>query len=247
VRIAVISDIHGSHAALEAVIADIRSESPDVVVHIGDLALSGPRPAEVIDRVRELGWPGVVGNTDELLWRPDDLTGRIANAPRLEPLLRVLFERFAPATLEAIGQERLEFLRTLPEELRLDDDIVLLHASPGDLWRAPMPDADDAAFDDAYRAIDAGIVVYGHIHRPFVRRTGERVVANSGSVGMCYDGDPRASYILISDGDVRVKRVEYDVERDVADLHATGYPLASWLSEIRRTASFVAPPSGDTG
>jgi hypothetical protein len=33
----------------------------------GDLAAGGCRPAEVVDLVRQLGWPGIVGNTDELL------------------------------------------------------------------------------------------------------------------------------------------------------------------------------------
>jgi 3',5'-cyclic AMP phosphodiesterase CpdA len=69
-RLAVVSDIHGNLTALEAVIADIERRAVDRVVHGGDLALIGCQPAEVIDRVRELGWPGIVGNTDELLWRP---------------------------------------------------------------------------------------------------------------------------------------------------------------------------------
>ena len=196
----------------------------------------------MIDRVRELGWDGVVGNTDELLWRPDDLDDRIAKAPRLEHLLRTLFETLAPATREAIGEERLAFLRTLPNEMQIGDDLLLLHARPGDLWRAPMPHDDDTAFDDAYGSVDARIVAYGHIHRPFVRRLGTRWIANSGSVGMCYDGDPQASYLLVTDGEPSVKRVAYEIERDVADLQATGYPLADWLGQIRRTAIFVPPP-----
>ncbi len=69
-RIAVISDIHGNWTALEAVIADLRAMAPDVVLHGGDLADSGSSPVEVFDRVRELGWRGVLGNTDEMLIRP---------------------------------------------------------------------------------------------------------------------------------------------------------------------------------
>jgi len=46
------------------VVADVRRRGVDRVACGGDLALTGPRPAEVIDRVRELGWPGAVGNTD---------------------------------------------------------------------------------------------------------------------------------------------------------------------------------------
>lgn len=67
-RIAVLSDIHGNLRALEAVLGDLRRQAPDLVVHAGDLALNGPRPAEVVDRVRELDWPGARGNADELLW-----------------------------------------------------------------------------------------------------------------------------------------------------------------------------------
>jgi predicted phosphodiesterase len=69
-RIAVVSDIHANLSALEAVVSDLRKTGVDLVVHGGDLMSGGPRPAEVIDRIRELTWPGVHGNTDEMLWMP---------------------------------------------------------------------------------------------------------------------------------------------------------------------------------
>ena len=56
-RLAVVSDIHGNLTALEAVIADLRSVGPDLVVQGGDLAYTGSRPAEVVDRIRDLHWP----------------------------------------------------------------------------------------------------------------------------------------------------------------------------------------------
>ena len=43
-RIAVISDIHGNLTALEAVLADLRETSPDLIPHGGDLADSGSSP-----------------------------------------------------------------------------------------------------------------------------------------------------------------------------------------------------------
>jgi predicted phosphodiesterase len=67
-RIAILSDVHGNLTALDAVIADLRDTSPDLVIQAGDLATHGNRPAEVI--VREHGWTGVHGNTDALLWAP---------------------------------------------------------------------------------------------------------------------------------------------------------------------------------
>lgn len=240
-RIAVVSDIHGSLVALEAVISDLRGHRPDLVLHGGDLVLSGPRPAEVVDRIREEGWPGVMGNTDELLWRSEELETQLQRAPRLEWLLRVLFEDLAPATCALLGEERLAWVEALPPDWR-GEEICLLHASPGDLWRAPMPDADPDDFREAFGPCNAQVVVYGHIHRPFVRRVGAIAVANSGSVGMPYDGNPAASYLLVTDGVPEVHRVAYDVEREARDLHAIGYPHADWLAEVRRRAAYFAPP-----
>jgi predicted phosphodiesterase len=240
VRIAIVSDVHGSLVPLEAVIADLERERPDSTLHGGDLALSGPRPAGVVDRVRELGWPGVVGNTDELLWRPEERAVQEERAPKLRPLLRVLFEEHAPATARLLGQERIGWLRSLPRELR-HDRLLLVHASPDDLWRAPMPDAPDDAFNTLYGGHGADLAVYCHIHRPFVRRLPELVVANSGSVGMPFDGDPRASYLLVEDGVPEVRRVEYDLERELADLRDSGYPDAERLAEIRRRGRFIPP------
>jgi predicted phosphodiesterase len=57
-RIAVVSDIHANLTALEAVIADLQKAGADLVVQGGDLIVGGPRPAKVIDRLRELNWPG---------------------------------------------------------------------------------------------------------------------------------------------------------------------------------------------
>ena len=240
-RLAVVSDVHGSLAALEAVIADLRREGPDLIVQGGDLALGGPRPAEVVDRIRELGWPGVVGNTDELLWRPESRAEQEARAPKLSALLRVIFDEQAPATRDLLGEERIAWLRRLPADLSAHG-VNLVHASPGDLWRAPMPDAPDRELAEAYEGLRP-VAVYGHIHRPFVRELEGLVVANSGSVGMPFDGDWRASYLLVEDGAVRVRRVEYDLERELDELESSGYPDAPRLAQTRRTGRYVSPRS----
>jgi 3',5'-cyclic AMP phosphodiesterase CpdA len=138
-RLAIISDVHGNLTALDAVIADTERRAVEQVIHGGDLALAGCQGAEVIDRIRELAWPGIVGNTDELLWRPEDREVQLERTPRLADLLRLLFDTYAPATRDVLGPGRLAWLRGLPAEQR-SHGLVVLHASPGDLWRAPMPD-----------------------------------------------------------------------------------------------------------
>jgi predicted phosphodiesterase len=66
-RIAIVADIHGNLTALDAVLADLRQQKPDVIYHGGDLAFGGCNPGEVIDCIIQEGWQGVLGNTDEML------------------------------------------------------------------------------------------------------------------------------------------------------------------------------------
>ena len=238
-RLAIVSDIHGNLTALEAVITDIGRRCVDRVVHGGDLALVGCQPAQVIDRVRELGWPGIVGNTDELLWRPQQREVQERNAPKLHELLGLLFDEYAPVTRELLGDERMAWLRQLPDEHR-EDNIALVHASPGDLWQAPLPDAEDAKLTTTYGPCDAETVVYGHIHRPYVRQLGGFTVTNSGSVGSPFDGDPRASYLLVDAGEAQIVRIEYDIEREVDLLLRSRYPDGQRIAEMRRRGKFVA-------
>ena len=233
-RIAILSDVHGNLTALEAVLADLRVISPDLVLHGGDLAEGGPRPCEVLDRIRELGWPGVLGNTDELLFRPESLTEFAARAPKLAPMLAAI-EEMGAAAKQALGVERLAWLRALPP-VQQHGPVALLHASPGDLWRAPMPDAPDEELAAAYSSLGRPITVYGHIHRPFVRAVGGITVANSGSVGLPYDGDQRASYLLVDGESATIRRVAYDVGRELAVLAASGMPHADWVRRMLESA-----------
>jgi predicted phosphodiesterase len=237
---AIVSDIHGNLTALDAVIRDCESRGISDVCHGGDLALIGARPAQVVDRIRELGWPGVRGNTDELLWRPEELQRQLEAAPRLRSLLTLLFEEDAPATRHLLGDERLRWLRRLPAEHRPDDALVV-HAAPGNLWRAPMPDAGDDELVETYGALGARLAVYGHIHRPFVRRLPGVVVANAGSVGLPWDRDPRASYLVVDGEDVQVIRVVYDVEREVGVVLRSGYPDGERIAAMLRSGRFQAP------
>ncbi len=72
-RIAIVSDIHGNRTAFDAVLKDLRETAPDLILHGGDLADMGASPAEIVDRIRDLGWNGVLGNTDEMHARPESL------------------------------------------------------------------------------------------------------------------------------------------------------------------------------
>lgn len=229
-RIAIVSDIHGNRTAFEAVLADLRQTSPDLILHGGDLADGGASPAEMVDRIRDLGWQGVVGNTDEMLFRPASLVEFAKQSPKLQPLFAVI-EEMAAATREAVGGGRLGWLRGLPLS-QTQGPMSLVHASPGNLWRAPAPEATDADLESVYSPLGQPVAVYAHIHRPYVRSVPGMVVANTGSVGLPYDGDRRAAYLLLDESKPAIRRVEYDVDRELKTLAGCALPHADWVARI---------------
>src|ERR1022692_3382585 len=196
-RIALVSDIHGNLTAFEAVLADLRQTSPDLILHGGDLADAGASPVEIVDRIRDLGWQGVVGNTDEMLFSPESLREFASQSPKLQPLFAAIQEK-AVATREALGEERLAWLRGLPR-IQVHGPMALVPASPERRWRGAAPGTSGARVGSVYSPLGQPIAVYGHIHRSYIRSVSAMIVANSGSVSLSYDGDRRAAYLLLDD------------------------------------------------
>jgi len=244
-RIAVISDVHGNRRAFDAVRKDLEQVSPDLVIHGGDLAANGAHPAEVIDQIRDQGWLGVRGNTDEMLWAPECLPQLAGRYPKLASILRA-FEEMVPATRAAIGEQRLRWLETLPHRHSVEG-ITVIHASPNNLWRAPSDKASDEELKTAYGSLQCPIVIYGHIHRPYIRHLDSMTVANTGSVSLSYDGDPRASYVVVDGRKITIRRVDYDLESEVDDLLHSGLPHRKWLCQILRAGRYCGPEGLDPG
>lgn len=234
-RIAILSDIHGNLIAFEAVIADIRRMAPDLVFHGGDLADSGSSPPGIIDCIRDLGWPGVMGNTDEMLVRPEALED-FAAASSAPPSLWTAVREIADGTRSALGRDRLEWLARLPLTL-IGPDVALVHATRESAWRTLPESASDSELESAYRSLGAPIVVFGHTHRPSVRAlNGQvRLVINTGSVGLPYDGDTRASYLLLDNNVPQIRRVEYDTTAEIEALRRSGLPRAEWTIRMLRS------------
>jgi predicted phosphodiesterase len=244
-RIAIVSDIHGNLTALEAVITDLRRAAPDLILHGGDLPHGGARPAEIVDRIRELGWQGVVGNTNEMLFNPDSLKQFAANqSAQLQPLFAAI-EEMAAADREALGEERLAWLRDLPC-IQSHGPMALVHASPDTTWRAPGPEASDTELESVYAPLGQPVSIYAHVHRSYTRRlsggaAGRMTVANTGSVSLSYDGDRRAAYLLLDNSTPAIRRVEYDVDREVKALSGSRLPHSGWIAKMLLSASPQMP------
>ena len=240
-RVAVLSDIHGNLTAFEAVLADMRQCSPDLVLHGGDLADGGSSPIEIVDRLRGLGWQGVMGNTDEMLVEPNSLED-FASQSSAPPDLWAAVRQIALATRDMLGEERLAWMRELPR-VKTQEGFALVHATPQSCWRAPAAEATDAELETIYGSLGQPVVAFGHTHRPSIRSIAGRpgLLINTGSVGLSYDGDPRASYLILEESTPAIRRVEYNIEKELKALASCGLPGANWTAKMLHTSSPQLP------
>jgi diadenosine tetraphosphatase ApaH/serine/threonine PP2A family protein phosphatase len=119
--------------------------------------------------------------------------------------------------------------------------MALVHASPESLWRAPGHTASLAELESVYGPLERPVAVYGHIHHPYIRSVAGMTVVNTGSVGLPYDGDRRASYLLLDDAAPAIRRVEYDVDQEIQALTDRGFPHADWVARMLLSAGPQMP------
>jgi predicted phosphodiesterase len=190
-RIAAFGDIHGNIYALRAVLADLKAQSPDAMVVIGDVVYKFPWGAEVVDLLRSLPHQAIMGNSelyvalwDTSLWPADTWNMPVAHEV-------VAWER------AKLGPARLAWLASLPEYASFSggkvEDLLVVHGVPGNpfLPFLPAPGEDRSPWvQTGARAAallggaDAQVIVCGHSHTPLLRHVttahGETLIVNPG-------------------------------------------------------------------
>ena len=245
-RLAAISDIHGNATALEAVLKEIARERPDAVLIAGDLVLNGPEPALVIDVLRSLPPTTtliVAGNTD--IAAADFDYG--AAYPWMQDGVPDVIVAAAEWAHDALGEERVDWLRRLPTERRwrADDDTLVLacHASPGSQTAGFDQELDPNVTLERVSRTDARVIVCGHTHIPEIRDLGWKLIVNDGSAGYVFDGDPTASWALIDleDGEVRaeIRRTVFDALSVANAISARGLAGDVYRAATVRTGRLV--------
>lgn len=242
-RIAVISDIHGNIAALDAVLADIATRDVDLIVNLGDICSGNLFPSETADRLMPLALPTIRGNHErQLVTLPRDCMGQsdLYTAERLRP-------------------DQLAWLGGLPTSLRIAGDVLLVHGTPDSdltyfletvtedgLRKATLSEVEQRAGDT-----DAAVILCGHTHLArSIRLTDGRLIVNPGSVGLpAYDddrpfphvvesGSPHARYAVITRAEGRwsaeLIMVDYDWEGAAQDAEAYGHPDWAWALRTGR-------------
>jgi predicted phosphodiesterase len=235
-RYALISDIHANLPALEAVLADIDARGvADAVYHLGDLVGYAPWPDETIGVLRERAIPGVAGNYDSTTATDYRHCGCRYEDPRQEELSHLSYEWTRAHTSAASKR----YLESLP--FRIDvrprgghvagPRLILLHGNPTlntVYWTEDRPDRFCLQMAEAVSARAGDVIAFGHTHKPWHRAIDGIHFVNAGSVGRPKDGDWRAGYALLTmegeDVAVEFVRVEYDVERAMDGIRASGLP-----------------------
>jgi len=244
-RVAVLSDVHGNAVALDAVRKDIRKQKPDTVLIAGDLVMNGPEPAATVDAIRELEADGAIvvqGNTDVAVGDFD----YSAAFPWLTDGVPDTFRAAAEWAHDELGDERLSWLRRLPSErrLRLEDTMFLAcHASPGSQTQGFDTALDPSVVLERVSQTDARVICCGHTHLPDIRDLGWKVIVNDGSAGYVFDGDPTASWALVTvDGDevtAEIRRTEFDTMTVSNAISARGLPGDVYRAATVRTGKLV--------
>jgi len=227
-RIAILSDLHGNLGATEAVLAAIDAERTDAVYCLGDLVGYGAFPNETTALVLRRCIPTIMGNYDDGVGFDRDDCGCA----------------YRDAAEEARGQQSLmwtrrvttdehkSYLRTLVPEIRFEvhgTRFRLVHGSPRRMNEYLFEDRDPGSLARIARAADCDVLVFGHTHKPWAREIEGVLFINAGSVGKPKDGDPRATWVLLTVGDgepqAEVRRVAYDVAAMAAAIRtADGLP-----------------------
>ena len=217
-KLAVLYDVHGNLAALDAVVAEAEAAVVEGYVLGGDYATFGPWPRETVERLEELpveAW--VRGNVDRWLVEP----------PEVPEAARPLVEAAVKAALAALSEEQVARLHALPAEADVDG-LLYCHASPRSDVESFAPDPEDGE-ERLLAGVARRTVVFGHSHIQFARPgPGETQLVNPGSVGQPLDGDTRAAWAIAEGERLTFRRTEYDVERAVEQMRRQG----DWAEEI---------------
>lgn len=209
-KILLLADIHANWVALSAI-----RETFDVCLFLGDLVEYGTDPVPCIDWVRSHAHMAVRGNHDH------------STAQRVTTSSGAGCRRLAAATRaqhsSVLTPTHHKFLARLPVTTTTNLDgksFYLVHATPRD----PMDEYlghEPQAWAQRLNGITADFVCVGHTHVPMDLDLGGKRVINPGSVGQPRDGDPRAAYAVIENGEVSFRRVEYDIEAAVRQMRST--------------------------
>lgn len=244
-KLALISDMHGNLPAFEAVLGDIQNQGITNFLCLGDAANFGPQPKETLERLRALGCPVVMGNTDGSLLKPRTLAD--IKEPNENTAFFLEVENWCA---EQLDESDREFVRTFQPTLTLELEglnLLAYHGSPKSYHDQIVATTPEETLNGYFENTKANLYSGGHTHEQFVRRYFQARVMNPGSVGLPFmfkrDGgevNPLfAEYAVLEttpEVNITFKRVPYEFEKLAKAVRASKMPYAEkWLEDFALT------------
>ena len=230
-RIAIFSDIHGNLPALEAVLDDLASDSPEAIFSLGDNIGYGPFPNEVVALLDGMHVRSVLGNHEIGILEHD-------GEDWFNPMALQALER----TATLLSDATIERISTYPTFL-LSHGCRFVHGAPPDDPRMYLFEFETPG--EPFSHFPEPICFAGHTHELALYALSEngaatrsplpektrldpacRYLINAGSVGQPRDRDSRAKYLLFDpeSGQLESRRVEYDIDRTVRAMREKDFP-----------------------
>jgi len=237
-RVAVISDMHGNDLAFEVVEADISAQRVDQIVCLGDAIQGGPQPAQVVQRLRRLNCPVVMGNADAWLISGEETADEGIPPERLKKMGEIRLWSLSQLTEDDVDFIA-NFQPTVTIELQHDLDLLCFHGSPTSFDDIILPAAPEEEFQKYLGRYAGHVLTGGHTHAQQIRRLGDLFFFNPGSVGFAYShnqpennfqADPWAEYAILTaeNGHVGLefRRVPFDAQALIRIYRESGRPFA---------------------
>ncbi len=231
-RIAAISDIHGNSVALDATLADIRRQSVDKIICLGDTVQGGPQPSETVEKLRKAACPVVLGNADAWLLKEESDSAEPTSKEQRE---------VRKWTLSKLSSGDLDFIRgykpTVKARLGTGHQLLCFHGSPLSYDDILLPDTPNEKWEQLLGQFAPAIMAGGHTHTQQTRRVRDGLFFNPGSVGVAYDyhvpkerfhTEPWAEYAILSYemgfSSLEFRRAYYDLDELIRAIRANGRP-----------------------
>ena len=252
-KIAIISDIHANLEALKSVLKDIENRNINKIYCLGDIIAKGSHPKECIDLVKEKCEIVLRGNCDEYFTSDIDLSNKT-----IQEINRIKWNK------SMLDDEAIKYLTNLPfcYEFYMSGRLIrLVHAHPEkidkfagnidsikNIYSLVLP-SDNTISDEK-----ADVLIYGHLHTPYVQKMYNRYIINTGSVGNevdvfrnpSKDGNVKnttvANYLILS-GNLDSKNIDetfsfelvsvpYDIDKEINNSNGN-IELESYAEELR--------------
>lgn len=224
-KIAILSDIHGNHVALEKCVEYALAEGIEEFVflgdYVGDMAYPQKTMAFLYNLQDTYKCHFIKGNKEEywINYKANGEQGWKDNNSTTGGLLY---------TYNNLTSKDLSFFNRLPHTTEMTFEgmpsITICHGSPNKANEKLLPN-DEKTFEIIDKDKNS-LIIFGHTHRQMSIEHNGKIAINPGSVGVPLGSDGKAQFVIMFDEDgqweYRFVSLDYDKEKMISEFAESG-------------------------